>query len=187
LPLSIGELKSFLYVRLPSEDIIDMIKTNNNHIYILFILFMKVVIQRVKYSSVTVEGKVVGKIDKGILILLGVSKEDTSADADFLINKIIQLRIFEDQEGKMNISAVDINADLLVVSQFTLYGDCTKGRRPSFDPAASPQQAKELYEYFVQRLKATGMKVETGVFGAMMDVALLNDGPVTFIIESKSR
>ena len=145
---------------------------------------MKVVIQRVKSSSVTVAGKIIGQIDKGILILLGVSKEDTLSDADFLANKIVHLRIFEDDAGKMNISALDIKADLLVVSQFTIYGDCTKGRRPSFDPAAPPEHAKKLYDYFIELLKATGLKVETGMFAAMMDVSLINDGPVTFIIDS---
>ena len=145
---------------------------------------MKVVVQRVKEAKVEVEGKAVGTIGKGMLVFLGVGKEDGQENADFLVQKIIQLRIFEDSDGKMNLSALESKADFLVVSQFTLYGDCNKGRRPSFDAAADPQKAEKLYEYFVQQLKTHPVKVETGRFRAMMDVALVNDGPVTLILES---
>lgn len=146
---------------------------------------MKVVIQRVKEAKVEVEGKTVGKIGKGMLIFLGVAKDDSKSDADYLENKISQLRIFEDQNGKMNLSALETQAEFLVVSQFTLCGNCEKGRRPSFDGAADPKKGENLYEYFVQKLRENNLKVETGEFRAMMDVSLINDGPVTFIIESK--
>lgn len=147
---------------------------------------MNVVIQRVKNSQVTVKGNVVGKIDAGMLVFLGVSKTDTESDADYLVNKLINLRIFEDAAGKMNCSALDRGASFLVVSQFTLQGNCEKGRRPSFDGAADPQKAEALYNYFVVRLRQHQLKVETGQFQAMMDVSLVNDGPVTFILESNS-
>jgi len=147
---------------------------------------MKAIVQRVSQSEVRVEGKAVGQIQNGILIFLGVSKEDATSDADYLAQKIIQLRMFQDDEGKMNLSAVDTGADVLVVSQFTLYGDCRKGRRPSFDKAADPQKGEELYNYFVEELRKQDLKVETGQFQAMMDVELVNDGPVTFILESKN-
>ncbi|MCF8068503.1 MAG: D-tyrosyl-tRNA(Tyr) deacylase [Desulfobacterales bacterium] len=147
---------------------------------------MKAVIQRVSESSVTVDGKVTGVIGKGLLVLLGVGTDDTSKDADFLVNKIVNLRIFEDENKKMNLSLVDIGGEMLVVSQFTLLGDCHKGRRPSFIKAARPETASELYEYFVEKSKAQGIKVETGIFQAMMDVSLINDGPVTLIVESNN-
>ena len=145
---------------------------------------MKAVIQRVSQAEVRVNAKRIGAIDKGILIFIGVSKEDTSEDAKYLVKKIVQLRIFEDAEGKMNLSAIDVGGELLVISQFTLYGNCRKGRRPSFDKAADSQKGEELYDYFVSELRKQNLKVETGQFQAMMDVDLVNDGPVTFILES---
>jgi D-tyrosyl-tRNA(Tyr) deacylase len=146
---------------------------------------MRVVIQRVKEAQVKVEGKSVGQIAQGLLVFLGVARGDNTLAADHLVKKITELRIFEDAQGKMNVSAMEAKAEFLVVSQFTLYGNCDKGRRPSFDEAADPKLGEELYEYFVAQLKATGVKVETGKFRAMMDVSLINDGPVTFIIDSK--
>ncbi|NQT69288.1 MAG: D-tyrosyl-tRNA(Tyr) deacylase [Desulfobacteraceae bacterium] len=146
---------------------------------------MRAVIQRVKSSSVTVGDETVGKIGSGLLVLLGVAEPDQSADADFLAKKIVNLRIFEDEQGKMNRSLIDIGGEMLVVSQFTLLGDCRKGRRPSFIDAAGPDKANELYEYFVAQLRKTGVHVATGRFGAMMEVSLINDGPVTLILESK--
>jgi len=131
-----------------------------------------------------VGNETIGRIAQGMLVLLAVAQDDTRQDAEFLVKKVTELRIFEDKEGKMNISAQDFGAEFLVVSQFTLLGDCSKGRRPSFDKAASPQKAEELYQYFVQKLKEPGMKVETGQFRAMMDVHLVNDGPVTLVIDS---
>ncbi|OGX54125.1 MAG: D-tyrosyl-tRNA(Tyr) deacylase [Omnitrophica WOR_2 bacterium RIFOXYA12_FULL_38_10] len=144
---------------------------------------MKVVVQRVSSADIKVESKVVGKISKGMLVLFGVSKKDTAQDADYLVDKISQLRMFEDGQGKMNLSANDVKGEFLVVSQFTLCGNCDKGRRPSFDDAAPAEKAEELYEYFVEQLRKKDFKVETGVFAAMMEVSLVNDGPVTFIIE----
>lgn len=146
---------------------------------------MRVVIQRVKEASVAVDGIVVGQISAGMLIFLGVAKDDQDADVTALTDKVSQLRIFEDQQGKMNLSADEVRGEFLVVSQFTLYGDCRKGRRPSFDRAADPQKGEALYLKFVEQLKAKNFKVETGRFRAMMDVALVNDGPVTLIIDSK--
>lgn len=148
---------------------------------------MKTVIQRVKSARVEVDQEIVGQIDKGLLILCGVGKADTDADVDYCVRKIAQLRIFEDEAGKMNCSALDISAQILVVSQFTLYGDCQKGRRPSFDKAADPQKGKVLYEDFVAKMRALNLEVETGRFRAMMDVHLINDGPVTLIIESPQK
>ena len=145
---------------------------------------MRLVIQRVKEAGVTVAGKVVGKIGKGLLIFLGVAKDDTDGDIDYLVRKVTELRIFEDEQGKMNRSVREAAGALLVVSQFTLLGDCEKGRRPSFDRAAEPQKAEDYYNRFVQKLRDMEFPVETGVFRAMMDVALVNDGPVTFTIES---
>lgn len=146
---------------------------------------MRAVVQRVKTSSVTVDNEPVGKIGKGLLVLLGVAKADQTAAADFLSEKIVNLRIFEDEQGKMNRSLIDIGGEMLVVSQFTLLGDCRKGRRPSFIDAADPEKANELYEYFADKVRAKGVPVATGRFRAMMDVALINDGPVTLIVESK--
>lgn len=145
---------------------------------------MKVIVQRVSRATVYVRGKTVGRIAKGMLVFLGIAKEDTRADADYLVQKITQLRIFEDEEGKMNLSPFEVGAEFCVVSQFTLYGDCRKGRRPSFDRAADPPKGEELYEYFVGQLRSQNLTVTTGQFQAMMDVELVNDGPVTFILES---
>lgn len=147
---------------------------------------MRVVLQRVKKAHVQVSGSTVGAIGRGIVVLVGVARTDNRAAAEYLAEKITQLRMFPDQEGRMNRSLVEIAGELLVVSQFTLYGDCRKGRRPSFDEAAPPEQARELYEYFVSRLKSSNLIVETGVFQAEMEVHLVNDGPVTFILESKA-
>ena len=145
---------------------------------------MKAVIQRVKQADVKVGPRQVGAIGFGMLILLGVAKDDGPEDADYLARKITELRIFEDQEGKMNLAAAEVKAQFLVVSQFTLLGNCEKGRRPSFDQAADPQKADDLYQSFVAALRKKDFKVETGEFQAMMDVSLVNDGPVTFVIES---
>jgi len=146
---------------------------------------MRVVIQRVKEAEVKVAGEIKGCIAEGLLIFLGVAKDDNSASADYLLKKITELRIFEDAQGKMNVSPQDAGAQYLVVSQFTLYGNCDKGRRPSFDEAADPVKGEELYNYFVTQLKLTKFVVETGQFRADMEVSLINDGPVTFIIDSK--
>jgi D-tyrosyl-tRNA(Tyr) deacylase len=146
---------------------------------------MRAVLQRVTQASVEVEGVVTGAIGKGILILLGVGRQDTEADAEYLADRILRLRIFSDQAGKMNLSVREAGGSVLVVSQFTLYGDCRKGLRPSFDLAAPPAQAKSLYESFVASCRKRDMMVETGVFQAAMAVRLVNDGPVTLIVESK--
>jgi len=143
----------------------------------------KAVIQRVSSSSVRANGALTGEIGNGLNILLGIGKNDTPTVLDALADKIINLRIFEDAGGKMNLSALEIKAELLVVSQFTLYGDCRKGRRPGFDMAAAPEKAKELYDRFVKKLRSSSLKTETGVFGADMAVSIENDGPVTFILE----
>lgn len=146
---------------------------------------MKAVIQRVTHASVKVDGETVGSCGPGFLILLGVMAGDDEKEADKLVNKTVNLRIFEDENGKMNLSSLDIGGEMLVVSQFTLCADCTHGRRPSFTPSAPPDVANRLYEYFVRRLKENGIShVETGVFGADMKVELLNDGPVTIILDS---
>jgi len=145
---------------------------------------MRAVIQRVKSAQVFVESKMVGEIKRGMLVFLGVTHEDSTPQADWLIKKILQLRIFEDEAGKMNLSSFEVGAQFLVVSQFTLYGNCEKGRRPSFDEAADPQKAQELYNYFVRELRKRDVVVAAGVFRAMMEVSLINDGPVTFILES---
>ncbi len=146
---------------------------------------MKAVIQRVTHASVKVNGETVGSCGQGFLILLGVMAGDDEKEADKLVNKTVNLRIFEDENGKMNLSSLDIGGEMLVVSQFTLCADCTHGRRPSFTPSAPPDEANRLYEYFVRRLEENGIShVETGVFGADMKVELLNDGPVTIILDS---
>jgi D-tyrosyl-tRNA(Tyr) deacylase len=147
---------------------------------------MRAVAQRVSRASVEVDGSIVGEIGAGLLVLLGVAKTDTAADADFLAAKIVNLRIFSDDAGKMNRSVLESGGDLLVVSQFTLYGDCRKGRRPSFDDAAPAEQARELYERFVSAARQNGARVATGIFQAHMAVSLVNDGPVTLLVESAS-
>lgn len=144
---------------------------------------MKLVIQRVKQAKVEVEEKVVGSIEKGFLVLLGVTHEDTKETADYLVKKLCNLRVFEDENEKMNLNIKDVKGDLLIVSQFTLYADCTGGNRPSFTNAAKPTEANQIYEYFCEKCKENGMKVEKGIFGANMQVSLLNDGPVTIILE----
>jgi len=144
---------------------------------------MTLVVQRVTSSSVTVDGKTVGAIGKGQMILIGVRKGDTAASADFLAAKCAGLRIFSDESGKMNLSLTDIDGEALVISQFTLLGNCSKGRRPNFTEAAPAEQGRELYEYFVKKLSEQVRKVETGIFGADMKVQLTNDGPVTIVIE----
>ena len=148
---------------------------------------MIAVIQRVARASVTVNGKTTGCIEEGLLVLLGVAKGDTENDAEFLAEKISGLRIFPDDEGKMNISLKNVDGSALVVSQFTLCGDWRKGRRPSFIDAAEPVEGKRLYEYFCNALGSLGVLVETGEFGAMMDVSLINEGPVTFVLDSKDK
>lgn len=144
---------------------------------------MKLVIQRVKTARVDVEGKTVGSIEKGFLVLIGVTHTDTKEVADYLVKKLCNLRIFEDENGKMNLSLKDVEGKLLIVSQFTLYADCTGGNRPSFINAAKPELANELYEYFCTKCEENGIEVQKGIFGADMKVNLLNDGPVTIIIE----
>lgn len=146
---------------------------------------MRAVVQRVKSSSVLVDGETVGKIAKGFLILLGVGHNDNEADAAYLAAKINGLRVFEDLQGKMNLSVQDINGSVLVVSQFTLFGDCRRGRRPSYSEAARPEEAVRLYELFVQELRSLGLAVATGVFQAHMEVTIVNDGPVTLLLDSK--
>ncbi|WRP05392.1 D-aminoacyl-tRNA deacylase [Rossellomorea aquimaris] len=146
---------------------------------------MRVVLQRSKEASVTVDGEVKGAIRSGAVLLVGITHEDTEEDARYVADKVVNLRIFEDEEGKMNHSLLDVEGEILSISQFTLYGDCRKGRRPNFMSAAKPDHAESVYDYFNKVLKEKSVKVETGVFGAMMDVKLTNDGPVTLIIESK--
>ena len=144
---------------------------------------MKALIQRVKKASVTIDGKLYSKINAGLLVLLGVMKTDTEENSKALAEKLLKLRIFEDDNGKMNKSLMDVNGEILVVSQFTLCGDCKKGTRPSFDQSATPECANQLYEDFVKIVESSGLVAKTGVFGAMMDVELVNDGPVTFMVE----
>ncbi|MCR4880635.1 MAG: D-tyrosyl-tRNA(Tyr) deacylase [bacterium] len=144
---------------------------------------MKVLIQRVKNASVTINNELFSSTNKGLLLFLGVEKKDTIQEADWLVDKTLKLRIFEDENEKMNLSVQDVGGEIMVVSQFTLAGDCKKGTRPSFDNAKAPSEANELYEYFVSKLKKSGLNVQTGVFGAMMDISLINDGPVTFMLE----
>jgi D-tyrosyl-tRNA(Tyr) deacylase len=145
---------------------------------------MRTVVQRVSHSRVSVNREITGEIKAGLLVLLGVAAADTEADADYLADKITGLRIFEDDQGKMNRSVTDVGGSLLVVSQFTLLGDVRRGKRPSFDTAAPPQRARELYEYFVSRIRSAGLRCETGRFQEMMQVELVNDGPVTILLDS---
>ncbi|WP_339323913.1 D-aminoacyl-tRNA deacylase [Paenibacillus sp. FSL W8-0194] len=147
---------------------------------------MRVVVQRCKEAQVTVNGEITGRIGQGLMVLVGVTHEDTEKDAQYLADKVAGLRIFEDGEGKMNYSVTDVGGGVLSVSQFTLYGDCRKGKRPNFMAAAKPDRALELYERFNLELSAKGLQVETGIFGEMMDVAFTNWGPVTLIIDSKT-
>ena len=144
---------------------------------------MKIVVQRVANAQVEVDKKVVGKIGKGFLVLVGVTHDDTKENADYLVKKLCKLRVFTDENDKMNLSLKDVNGELLIVSQFTLYANCKDGNRPSFVEAANPEQANELYEYFCSECEKNDIKVEKGIFGADMKVSLLNDGPVTIIIE----
>ena len=146
---------------------------------------MRAVVQRVSKGSVTVEKNVIGSINKGLVVLLGITEEDTDSDIDYMIDKIINLRIFEDENEKMNFSLLDINGEILVVSQFTLYGDCRKGRRPNFMSAAKPEKAELLYNKFVDNIKSKNINTQTGVFQADMQVQIENDGPVTLIIDSQ--
>ena len=147
---------------------------------------MRAIVQRVTSARVEIDGKISGEIGAGLLVLLGVAKTDRPEDADFLAEKTVNLRIFADENGKMNRSLLESGGALLVVSQFTLYGDCRKGRRPSFDGAAGPELARALYERFIEIARSKGIRVETGVFQAHMSVSLVNDGPVTLLLESAS-
>jgi len=146
---------------------------------------MRLIIQRVTEAKVTVRGDEIGKIGSGLCLFLGIAKGDTAGDADYLSQKAMELRIFEDDAGKFSRSLIDVRGEIVVVSEFTLYGDCTKGRRPSFSQAASPEEAEELYDYFVKKLQERGLKVATGQFQAKMEVTLINSGPVTFILDSE--
>jgi len=146
---------------------------------------MRAVLQRVSRAKVETDNEIVGKIKKGIVILLGIARNDTKKDADWLLNKIINLRIFSDKDDKMNKSLKDIRGELLVISQFTLLGNCKKGRRPSFDKAASPDSAETLYNYFLKEAKKTELNVSSGKFKELMQVELINDGPVTFILDTE--
>lgn len=148
---------------------------------------MRAIVQRVSSARVEVAGRVTGAIERGLLVLLGVGRADDEADADYLLDRIVGLRIFPDAEDKMNLSLAGTGGSLLVVSQFTLYGDTRKGRRPSFDQAAPPEEAQRLYGYFVAQARARGIQTETGIFQAAMSVHLVNEGPVTLIVESKPK
>ena len=148
---------------------------------------MRLVLQRVSEASVTVGGNTVGSIRNGLVILAGMAKSDTESEVDYLADKVLGLRIFPDSSGKMNRNIVDAGGSLLIVSQFTLYGDCRKGRRPSFDEAAAPEQAQALYNHFVEKLRSGPVPVETGVFQAMMEVHLVNQGPVTILMDTADR
>lgn len=145
---------------------------------------MKVVIQRVSEANVKVEEKIVGNINKGFVVLLGVGNEDNKENADYLIKKVTSLRVFTDECNKMNLSLKDVNGEILVISQFTLFADCSRGNRPSFSNAGKPELANELYEYFIKECKKLGFKTEHGIFGADMKVSLINDGPVTIVLEN---
>jgi len=146
---------------------------------------LRAVVQRVKNAKVEVDDNEIGAIDSGLLVFLGIGDEDKMDDIDYLIDKIVNLRIFEDENGKMNLSAVDLGKDIMVVSQFTLYGDCRQGKRPNFLNAAPPDKAERLYDVFIDKINKYDLKIETGEFKAMMDVDLVNDGPVTLLIDSK--
>lgn len=148
---------------------------------------MRLVIQRVKESQVIVSGSTTGSIGRGLLVLIGISREDTPAEADYMVDKLLGLRIFSDEDGKMNRNVVEVEGSLLLVSQFTLYADFRKGRRPSFDRAAPPEAARSLYEYFVDTARRGPVPVETGIFQAEMEVHLINDGPVTILLDSEDR
>jgi D-tyrosyl-tRNA(Tyr) deacylase len=145
---------------------------------------MRTVVQRVSRAQVMVEEEIVGKIGRGLLVLLGVTHADSEADADYLADKIAGLRVFEDENGKMNLDTASVSGEVLVVSQFTLYGDVRRGKRPSFDAAAPPERARQLYEYFVERIRATGLPCQTGRFQETMQLELVNDGPVTILLDS---
>jgi len=145
---------------------------------------MRVVLQRVSSAAVSIDGREVGRIDRGVLVFVGIGRHDDAGDIEYVVGKIRNLRLFEDVDGKMNLSVADVGGEVLLVSQFTLYGDCRKGRRPSFDRAAPPAEARALYERLVEAMEATGVTVRTGEFQAMMDVALVNDGPVTLLVDS---
>ena len=148
---------------------------------------MKALIQRVKKAKVTVDDKVIGEIGKGLLIFLGIQKDDDESQAEYLVSKVFNLRVFEDEKSKFNISLLDTGGEVLIISQFTLHGNCKKGRRPSFDKAALPEKAGKLYKVFVDECKKfKTIKIEEGIFGARMDVELVNDGPVTFMVNSKN-
>jgi D-tyrosyl-tRNA(Tyr) deacylase len=146
---------------------------------------MRAVVQRVSKAQVTIGKDVAGKIEKGLVVLLGVGLDDTTGDVKYLADKIVNLRIFDDENGKMNLSSLDVGGELLIVSQFTLFGDCRKGKRPSYDKAARPEAAGELYEKFIECCRGYDIKVETGEFQAMMSVEIHNDGPVTLLLDSK--
>ena len=145
---------------------------------------MRAVVQRVTYSSVEVNGEIVGEINKGFNVLLGISKEDTEEDMKYIKDKLINLRVFEDENDKMNLSLLDVKGELLIISQFTLYGDARKGRRPNFMNALGGEEAKKFYDKFIEMMKETGLKVQTGIFGADMKVDIKNDGPVTILLDS---
>jgi len=148
---------------------------------------LKALIQRVKEARVKIEGRIIGEIGKGLLIFLGVNKDDDENEASYLVSKILNLRVFEDEKSKFNLSLLEVSGDALIISQFTLHGNCRKGRRPSFDKAASGELAEKLYDFFVAQMrKHENIKVETGIFAARMDVELVNDGPVTFMVNSKN-
>jgi len=144
---------------------------------------LRAVVQRVSSASVTVDGRVVGQIGFGMLVLLGVTHEDSETHAERIAEKLASLRFFSDDAGKMNLSCLDVGGEVLVISQFTLYGDCRKGRRPSYTDAAEPEKAERLYEYFIEKMKNLGLRVASGIFGAMMKVSLVNEGPVTLIVD----
>ena len=145
---------------------------------------MRAVVQRASRAKVTVDNRIVGCIGRGLVVLLGVTESDTAAEAEYLADKITELRVFSDDDGKMNLSLGDVGGAVLAISQFTLYGDCRRGRRPSYTEAARPEKAEQLYEHFVRRIIEKGIAAETGVFGAMMQVELVNDGPVTLMLDS---